>query len=159
MNSFDAELARLRGEIARSEQLKKRLQSLYPRRDSLASQEAELREIRLEEDEDVQALEGRSLARYFYSLMGSLDERLDREREEAHAAAVDNAGLLQNGQKFGRMRQRLVAHGNERRKEIYEIFILARKFGGGLAHQPYDGEDGALFGLGYGAVGYLCARL
>ena len=94
MNSFDAELARLRGEIARSEQLKKRLQSLYPRRDSLASQEAELREIRLEEDEDVQALEGRSLARYFYSLMGSLDERLDREREEAHAAAVKHDSVV-----------------------------------------------------------------
>ena len=88
MNDFNTELARLRSELARSEQLRARLNSLYPRREELAAQEAERRAERLEEQEDVDRLEGRSLARFIYSLTGSLEKRLDRERMGARAAAV-----------------------------------------------------------------------
>lgn len=88
MDNFDLELARLRDEITRSQQLRARLNSMHPQREYLAEQEAELRAAREEEDGDVERLEGRSLARYFYSIAGSLDERLDRERAEARAAAV-----------------------------------------------------------------------
>ncbi len=94
MNSFDAELKKLREQISRSEQLKKRLQSLYPLREQLTAREQELREIRVEEQDDVDRLEGRSLARYFYSLTGGLEERLDRERMEARAAAVKHDAVL-----------------------------------------------------------------
>ena len=88
MDDFERELKRLREEVARSEQLKSRLGGLKSRREQLAAQEEELRERRVDEAEDVEQLEGRSLARYFYSLMGSLDERLERERKEAREAAV-----------------------------------------------------------------------
>ena len=40
------------------------------------------------EQEDVEKLEGRSLANYFYQVIGKLDEKLDEERKEAYAAQV-----------------------------------------------------------------------
>ena len=88
MNTYDAEIERGRREIAEYRQLQARLNSLYSRREELAAEEAALHEARLDEAEDVEQLEGRSLMRYIYSLTGSLEERLDRERMEAHAAAV-----------------------------------------------------------------------
>ena len=94
MDDFERELKRLREEVARSEQLKSRLGGLKSRREQLAAQEEELRERRVDEAEDVEQLEGRSLARYFYSLMGSLDERLERERKEAREAAVRHDSVL-----------------------------------------------------------------
>lgn len=94
MDDFERELKRLREEVARSEQLKSRLAGLHGRREQLAAQEQELRERRVDEAEDVEQLEGRSLARYFYSLMGSLDERLERERKEAREAAVRHDAVL-----------------------------------------------------------------
>lgn len=94
MDDFERELKRLREEVARSEQLKSRLGGLKSRREQLAAQEEELRERRVDEAEDVEQLEGRSLARYFYSLMGSLDERLERERKEAREAAVRHDSVV-----------------------------------------------------------------
>ena len=40
------------------------------------------------EQEDVEKLEGRSLANYFYQVIGKLDDKLDQERKEAYAAKV-----------------------------------------------------------------------
>lgn len=88
------DIARLRADVARSEQLKKRLQNLYKQREALAAQEAELREARLDEAEDVENLEGRSLARFIYSLTGSLDDKLEKERAEARAAAVKHDSVV-----------------------------------------------------------------
>ena len=94
MDNFDMELARLRDEVSRSEQLRRRLGSMRSQRETLAAREAELRAARIEEAEDVEGLEGRSLARFIYSLTGSLEERLDRERAEAREAAVRHDSVL-----------------------------------------------------------------
>lgn len=94
MNTYDAEIERGRREIAEYRQLQARLNSLYSRREELAAEEAALHEARLDEAEDVEQLEGRSLMRYIYSLTGSLEERLDRERMEARAAAVKHDSVL-----------------------------------------------------------------
>ena len=88
MDKQDNEIAKYRAEIARSEQLRARLESMSARREALAAREEALREAREEESGDVERLEGRSLARYIYSLTGSLEDRLERERMEARAAAV-----------------------------------------------------------------------
>ena len=47
-----------------------------------------LRAVCKKEQEDVDKLEGRSLAAYFYNVIGKKDEKLDKEREEAYAARV-----------------------------------------------------------------------
>ena len=92
--NYDEEIRRLRSEIARAGQLKIRLESLYRQRKELGEREAELRSRRVEEQDDVNRLEGRSLARYFYTLLGSLDEKLDAERAGARAAAVEHDAVL-----------------------------------------------------------------
>ena len=92
--NYDEEIRRLRSEIARAGQLKIRLESLYRQRKELSEREAELRSRRVEEQDDVDRLEGRSLARYFYTLLGSLDEKLDAERAGARAAAVEHDAVL-----------------------------------------------------------------
>lgn len=92
--NYDEEIRRLRSEIARAGQLKIRLESLYRQRKELGEREAELRSRRVEEQDDVDRLEGRSLARYFYTLLGSLDEKLDAERAGARAAAVEHDAVL-----------------------------------------------------------------
>lgn len=92
--NYDEEIRRLRSEIARASQLKIRLESLYRQRKELSGREAELRSRRVEEQDDVDRLEGRSLARYFYTLLGSLDEKLDAERAGARAAAVEHDAVL-----------------------------------------------------------------
>ena len=88
MDNIDGTIRALREDIARLGMLRTRLQNLYAQRDELAAREAELAEIAENEADDVRRLEGRSLARYFYSLTGSLDERLSREAAEAREAAV-----------------------------------------------------------------------
>lgn len=86
-NSYE-KLRELRRQVAQYEQLKARLGDMRSRRETLAAQERELYTARMEEAEDVENLEAKSLARYMYALFGNLDERLDKERMEARAAAV-----------------------------------------------------------------------
>ncbi len=88
MQDFDIELRALREQVARQAKLSSRLEGLRRRREQLAAQERELYTEMVEEAEDVENLEARSLARYMYSLFGSLEERLDKERMEAREAAV-----------------------------------------------------------------------
>jgi len=44
--------------------------------------------VKKDEQDDVDHLEGRSLAAFFYAVIGKKNEKLDKEREEAYAAAV-----------------------------------------------------------------------
>lgn len=61
---------------------------LHGQRSELSARVRELEAIKLNEQADVEKLEGRSLAAFFYHLAGKMDERLDKERREACAAAV-----------------------------------------------------------------------
>ena len=47
-----------------------------------------LEKARWNEQADVDRLEGGSLAAFFYQVIGKMDEKLDKEREEAYAARV-----------------------------------------------------------------------
>lgn len=71
------------------------LANLEGRRESLDTQRKELEKRVLElevqkdaERRDVEKLECRSLAKFFYVVTGKLQEHLDKERQEAYAAAV-----------------------------------------------------------------------
>ena len=88
MQNNSNELRALREQVARYEKLKSGLAAMRSHRETLAAQERELYTARMEEAEDVENLEAKSLARYMYALFGNLDERLDKERMEARAAAV-----------------------------------------------------------------------
>lgn len=88
MDRYDEEINSLRSQLARAEQLRARLGSLYAQWDELSKREAELRSRLEDEEDDVRRLECRSLARWFYGLTGGLEDRLSQERAEARAAAV-----------------------------------------------------------------------
>ena len=88
MTYYDEKLQQLQAQMARSKQLEAMIKELRSQRDSLAAQVRELESIKLEEQADVDRLEGRSLAAFFYNVIGKMDEQLDKERQEACAARV-----------------------------------------------------------------------
>ena len=88
MTYYDEKLKALQEKISRSRQLTSMLKELRGQRDTIAARVRELEAIKVDEQADVDRLEGRSLASFFYNVIGKMDERLNKEREEAYAARV-----------------------------------------------------------------------
>lgn len=88
MNIYDQSLQELQQKVALKKQLEAKLSDLRDQRKTFDRKVIELRVAYNAEQEDVQKLEGRSLANYFYNVIGKLDEKLDKERKEAYAARV-----------------------------------------------------------------------
>lgn len=88
MTYYDEELQRLQEQIARAKQLEAIVKELRSQRDTLSVQARELEAIKLDEQADVDRLEGRSLAAFFYNVIGKMDEQRNKERQEAYAARV-----------------------------------------------------------------------
>ena len=88
MTCYDEKLKALQEKISRSRQLTSMLKELRGQRDTIAARVRELEAIKVDEQADVDRLEGRSLASFFYNVIGKMDERLNKEREEAYAARV-----------------------------------------------------------------------
>ena len=88
MTNYDEKLKALQEKISRSRQLTSMLKELRGQRDTIAARVRELEAIKVDEQADVDRLEGRSLASFFYNVIGKMDERLNKEREEAYAARV-----------------------------------------------------------------------
>ena len=88
MSHFDTVLQDLQEKVARKRKLENVMTELRAQRSELFTQMDRLDAIRIKEQTDVEKLEGCSLAAFFYNVIGKMDERLDKEREEAYAAAV-----------------------------------------------------------------------
>lgn len=88
MTYYDEKLKTLQEKTARFRQLAAMLKELRNQRDSINTQVRELERIKLDEQADVDKLEGRSLASFFYNVVGKIDEQLNKERQEAYAARV-----------------------------------------------------------------------
>lgn len=88
MAYYDEQLKTLQGKIARFKQLSSMIEELQRQRDTLSARVRELETIKLDEQADVERLEGRSLAAFFYNVIGKMDEQLNKERQEAYAARV-----------------------------------------------------------------------
>ena len=86
--SFDGSLAELQQKVALKKQLEAKLNDLRSQRRVFDEKVVKLRAEHSCEQADVEKLEGRSLANYFYQLFGKLDEKLSEERSEASAAKV-----------------------------------------------------------------------
>lgn len=85
---FDGSLAELQQQVALKKQLEAKLSDLQGQRRIFDKKVIDSRVEHRSEQEDVEKLEGRSLANYFYQIFGKLDEKLDEERREASAAKV-----------------------------------------------------------------------
>ena len=88
MTYYDEKLKALQEKISRSRQLTSMLNELRIQRDTIAARVRELETIKMDGQADVDRLEGRSLASFFCNVIGKMDERLNKEREEAYAARV-----------------------------------------------------------------------
>ena len=81
-------LFELQQKVARKPSLEAKLRELQNQRREYDGEVISLRVAFRQEQEDVEKLEGRSLANYFFQVVGKLDEKLDQERKEAYAAKV-----------------------------------------------------------------------
>ena len=85
---FDQQLMELFALCARNRKLEASAAELRRQRDTYATRVEELEQAMQEEQADVDRLEGRSLAAFFYNVVGKMDEKLTKERQEAYAARV-----------------------------------------------------------------------
>jgi len=88
MTFYDEQLRQLQKQMARKGQLESMVAELDRQHRELSQRVTELEQIMLDEQADVDQLEGRSLAAFFYQVIGKRDERLDKERQEAYGARV-----------------------------------------------------------------------
>jgi len=88
MKFYDEQLQKLQERIARKRQLEAQVSELRTQHSALSARVQELEAIKMQEQADVDKLEGRSLAAFFYHVIGKMDEQLNKEREEAYAAKV-----------------------------------------------------------------------
>lgn len=82
------DLFALQQKVAQKPLLESKLYELHTQRRQYDNQVISLRVAFRKEQEDVEKLEGRSLANYFYQVIGKLDDKLDQERKEDYAAKV-----------------------------------------------------------------------
>jgi len=88
MAYYDERLQLLSRQVEQKKHKASKLKELYIQREALSAKVDVLRAAKLYEQADVKRLEGRSLAAFFYGVIGKMDEKLDKEREEAYAASV-----------------------------------------------------------------------
>lgn len=86
--SIRTPLQELQQKISTKKALEAKLNELHHQRRQFDREVISLREFFRQEQEDVERLEGRSLSNYYYQVIGKLDSKLDKERQEAYAARV-----------------------------------------------------------------------
>ena len=84
----DSTLKELWQQVAEKKSCEAKQKELTAQRDTLADRLKKLEKSKLAEQADVDRLEGHSLAAFFYQVIGKMDEKLDKERQDAYAARV-----------------------------------------------------------------------
>lgn len=84
----DLSLKELRQQVAEKQNYEAKQTELEKQRSSVAERVQKLEKAKRSEQADVDRLEGRSLAAFFYQVIGKMDEKLDKERQKAYAARV-----------------------------------------------------------------------
>jgi len=79
----DSTLKELWQQVAEKKNCEAKQKELTAQRDTLADRLKKLKKSKLAEQADVDRLEGHSLATFFYQVIGKMDEKLDKERQEA----------------------------------------------------------------------------
>jgi len=85
---YDESIKLLRRKVEQKKHKEAKLKELHAQCETLRTKADALRKDRLDEQADVDRLESHSLAAFFYGVIGKMDEKLDKEREEAYAAGV-----------------------------------------------------------------------
>ena len=88
MEFYNDKLKELKEQVARKNRLTNMVNESRKQLEKLQEKVSELEQIKIAEQADVDRLESKSLANFFYSVVGKKDEMLTREKEEAYAANV-----------------------------------------------------------------------
>ena len=88
MAYFNEDLQQLKDKVTQKKRMETELLDLYAQNRNLTETVAQLKKIKNSEQKDVDRLEGGSLAAFFYNVVGKMDEKLTKEKEEAYKAAV-----------------------------------------------------------------------
>lgn len=88
MGIYTAELKDMQARVARRKHVKAMAEELDVQRQTLREKVDALDAAQQKEQMDVDRLEGGSLKAFFYNVVGKMDEKLTKEREEAYQAAV-----------------------------------------------------------------------
>ena len=88
MAGYDERFARVKERLARKQHLEAVMPSLQEQYSDVLAKVTELREIKVEEQKDVDRLEQGSLAAFFLNVVGKKEEKLAKEQREAYQAAV-----------------------------------------------------------------------
>ena len=137
----DATLKELWQQVAEQDSVGAKYKELCAQREAVAAKLKKLEKARRAEQADVDRLERGSLAAFFYQVIGRMDEKLDKEREEAYAARVkaDAASreLASIDADLQRCRTRLdqLEGCDCRYREALAAKVQALKAGGGPAAQ------------------------
>lgn len=94
MYRYDEQLYALQSQCARKKKLEATAAELRAQREACDARANELKERFLEEQADVDRLEGRSLSAFFYSVLGKKEEKLTKEKQEAYAARLKYDAVL-----------------------------------------------------------------
>ena len=92
MRHYDEELRELQIQAASKNRLETVLKELEQQKNILEARVAELSAQKDKEQLDVERLEKNSLVNYFYQVVGKLDDKLTKERQEAYQACVKYDG-------------------------------------------------------------------
>ena len=85
---YNEQLKVLYDMVCRKQHLECKHAELLAQRSELLERVSKLKEASTKEQADVDKLEGRSLSAFFYNVIGKMDVKLTKEREEAYAASV-----------------------------------------------------------------------
>lgn len=88
MTYYDEQLRILGQQVARKVHLEKLLRDLKKQKETLEAKVADLEHIKMDEEKDVDRLEGRGLISLFYDVIGKKGEKLDKELSELYAATA-----------------------------------------------------------------------
>lgn len=88
MSYYDERLKELQAQVAMKRRLETVIKDLRKQFEELSARVEELEKVKSTEQADVDRLEGRSLANFFYNVVGKMDDKLTKERQEAYEAAV-----------------------------------------------------------------------
>lgn len=94
MKNWNETLQQLQEQIVQKRTLENRRNTLKKQKQELEEKEYYLRRQREEEQADVDKLNGRSLAAWFYAVIGQKDKKLDKEQREVYEAAVRHDAVL-----------------------------------------------------------------
>jgi hypothetical protein len=85
---LNEQLEAVQQDILRLQKINSKLEERKKQSEALKDKTAELKKILEKENVDVEKLEERSLSHIFHSILGNLNDRLDKERQEALAARL-----------------------------------------------------------------------